>query len=143
MFESREQRAWLAMEKRAKKLTSKREVRLQGALRLSEGTLSVEYHRDGAEILVEQRGHPPRRLRPRDLARVMGFDDSFGVPVADPQSSRQFGNSVVTPVFQEIARIMKPHLMQVKATTAAERAEIEAAGAQEHFSAAAAVEAAP
>jgi len=89
-------------------------------------TLSARYHKDGSEILVEQPGQRPRRLTPRECARLMGFDDSFVIPVSDTQAYRQFGNSVVMPVFQEVARIMKPHLMKVKATIAAEQAELAA-----------------
>ncbi|MEW1810464.1 DNA (cytosine-5-)-methyltransferase [Pseudarthrobacter phenanthrenivorans] len=88
-------------------------------------TLSARYHKDGSEILVEQLGKRPRRLTPRECARLMGFDDSFVIPVSDTQAYRQFGNSVVVPVFKEVARIMKPHLMQVKATIAKEQAELE------------------
>lgn len=94
-------------------------------------TLSARYHKDGSEILVEQPGQRPRRLTPRECARLMGFDDSFVIPVSDTQAYRQFGNSVVMPVFQEVARIMKPHLMQVKATLAAEQAELKVVRANE------------
>lgn len=105
-------------------------------------TLSARYHKDGSEILVEQPGQRPRRLTPRECARLMGFDDSFVIPVSDTQAYRQFGNSVVMPVFQEVARIMKPHLMQVKAILDAEQAELEAASAQEDSNTAAAAKAA-
>lgn len=88
-------------------------------------TLSARYHKDGSEILVEQPGQRPRRLTPRECARLMGFDDSFVIPVSDTQAYQQFGNSVVMPVFQEVARIMKPHLMQVKAILDAEQAALE------------------
>ena len=94
-------------------------------------TLSARYHKDGSEILVEQPGQRPRRLTPRECARLMGFDDCFVIPVSDTQAYRQFGNSVVMPVFQEVARIMKPHLMQVKATLAAEQAEFKVVRANE------------
>ncbi|MGP5411399.1 DNA (cytosine-5-)-methyltransferase [Glutamicibacter ardleyensis] len=77
-------------------------------------TLSARYHKDGSEILVAQEGQRPRRLTPRECARLMGFDDSFVIPVSDTQAYRQFGNSVVMPVFSEVARIMKPHIMRVK-----------------------------
>jgi DNA (cytosine-5)-methyltransferase 1 len=90
-------------------------------------TLSARYYKDGSEILVEQPNQRPRRLTPRECARLMGFDDSFVIPVSDTQAYRQFGNSVVMPVFQEVARILKPHLMHVKATLAQEEAELEAA----------------
>lgn len=78
-------------------------------------TLSARYHKDGSEILVAQGDQRPRRLTPRECARLMGFDDSFVIPVSDTQAYRQFGNSVVMPVFSEVARIMKPHIMRVKA----------------------------
>lgn len=94
-------------------------------------TLSARYHKDGSEILVEQPGQRPRRLTPRECARLMGFDDSFVIPVSDTQAYRQFGNSVVMPVFQEVARIMKPHLMQVKAILAAEEAAANAVRTRE------------
>jgi len=77
-------------------------------------TLSARYHKDGSEILVAQEMNRPRRLTPRECARLMGFDDSFVIPVSDTQAYRQFGNSVVMPVFKEVARIMKPHIMRVK-----------------------------
>lgn len=74
-------------------------------------TLSARYHKDGSEILI-QRGKRknPRRLTPRECARLMGFPDTFMIPVSDTQAYRQFGNSVVVPVMREVARIMKPHI---------------------------------
>lgn len=94
-------------------------------------TLSARYHKDGSEILVEQAaGQRPRRLTPRECARLMGFDDSFVIPVSDTQAYRQFGNSVVVPVFKEVARIMKPHLIQVMAILDAEQAGLEAVSAE-------------
>lgn len=75
-------------------------------------TLSARYYKDGSEILVSQgKKKRPRRLTPRECARLMGFPDSFVIPVSDTQAYRQFGNSVVVPVMQEAARIMMPHLM--------------------------------
>ncbi|TDN66909.1 DNA (cytosine-5-)-methyltransferase [Paraburkholderia sp. BL10I2N1] len=74
-------------------------------------TLSARYHKDGSEILVHQgQGLRPRRLTPRECARLMGFPDTFRIPVSDTQAYRQFGNSVVMPVMQEVARIMAPHV---------------------------------
>ncbi|MFV8834742.1 DNA (cytosine-5-)-methyltransferase [Aquisalimonas sp. APHAB1-3] len=75
-------------------------------------TLSARYHKDGSEILVDRGdGERPRRLTPRECARLMGFDDSFRIPVSDTQAYRQFGNSVVVPVIREIARAMAPHII--------------------------------
>jgi DNA (cytosine-5)-methyltransferase 1 len=74
-------------------------------------TLSARYHKDGSEILVYQGEQlRPRRLTPRECARLMGFPDTFRIPVSDTQAYRQFGNSVVMPVMREVARIMLPHV---------------------------------
>lgn len=73
-------------------------------------TLSARYNKDGSEILVSQGTDRPRRLTPRECARLMGFPDTFRIPVSDTQAYRQFGNSVVMPVMGEVARIMVPHL---------------------------------
>lgn len=69
-------------------------------------TLSARYHKDGSEILIGQKNRNPRRLTPRECARLMGFPESFQIPVSDTQAYRQFGNSVVVPVISAIARLM-------------------------------------
>lgn len=74
-------------------------------------TLSARYYKDGSEILINRGKYNPRRLTPRECARLMGYPDSFKIPVSDTQSYKQFGNSVVMPVVKEIAYIMKPHIM--------------------------------
>ena len=75
-------------------------------------TLSARYHKDGAEILVSRgKRRNPRRLTPRECARIMGYPDTFQIPVSNTQAYRQFGNSVVVQVVTEIAKIMKPHLI--------------------------------
>lgn len=77
-------------------------------------TLSARYYKDGSEILVSRgEGKNPRRLTPRECARLMGFDDSFRIPVSDTQAYKQFGNSVAVPVFAEVARIMQPHVLKL------------------------------
>ena len=74
-------------------------------------TLSARYYKDGSEILVSQgKKKRPRRLTPRECARLMGFPDSFNIPVSDTQAYKQFGNSVVAPAIKEVARIMMPHI---------------------------------
>lgn len=74
-------------------------------------TLSARYYKDGSEILVSRGARKrPRRLTPRECARLMGFPDTFRIPVSDTQAYRQFGNSVVMPVMREMARIMVPHV---------------------------------
>ena len=66
-------------------------------------TLSARYYKDGSEILIPQRGKNPRRLTPRECARLQGFPDSFKIVVSDTQAYRQFGNSVVVPLMQAVA----------------------------------------
>jgi DNA (cytosine-5)-methyltransferase 1 len=78
-------------------------------------TLSARYYKDGSEVLIEQKGKPPRRLTPRECARLMGFDepqgDSFRIDqVSDTQAYRQFGNAVVVPVVRAVAKLMAPHV---------------------------------
>ena len=67
-------------------------------------TLSARYYKDGAEILIPQGKKNPRRLTPRECARIMGFPEKFKIPVSDNQAYRQFGNAVVVPVVKEIAK---------------------------------------
>jgi len=71
-------------------------------------TLSARYHKDGAEILIDQNhlSKNPRRLTPRECARLMGFPDRYKIPVSDSQAYRQFGNSVVVPVVESIAKVL-------------------------------------
>ena len=77
-------------------------------------TLSARYYKDGSEILVSQgKRKRPRRLTPRECARLMGFPDSFKIPVSDTQAYKQFGNSVIVPAVTEVARIMIPRLMEL------------------------------
>nr|WP_052663351.1 DNA (cytosine-5-)-methyltransferase [Mycoplasma haemofelis] len=67
-------------------------------------TLSARYYKDGSEVLIEQKGKNPRKLTPREAARLQGFPDEFIIPVSDTQSYKQFGNSVAVPVIYAIAR---------------------------------------
>jgi len=94
-------------------------------------TLSARYHKDGSEILVD-RGfdstlglhheqnmqNRPRRLTPRECARLMGFEqpggEKFNIPVSDTQAYRQFGNSVVVPVFAAVAELMRERVIRGK-----------------------------
>ena len=82
-------------------------------------TLSARYYKDGSEILVRQQGRRPRRLTPRECARLMGFEkpgeEDFRIPVSDTQAYRQFGNAVVVPVVRAVAQLMKPHIMDLLA----------------------------
>jgi DNA (cytosine-5)-methyltransferase 1 len=74
-------------------------------------TLSARYHKDGSEILVYQGENiNPRRLTPRECARLMGFPDTFRIPVSDTRAYRQFGNSVVVDVMAHVAKLMQPIL---------------------------------
>lgn len=72
-------------------------------------TLSARYYKDGSEILFSQGTKKnPRRLTPRECARLMGFPDTFKIPVSDTRAYKQFGNSVVVPVMKAVALAMKP-----------------------------------
>lgn len=76
-------------------------------------TLSARYHKDGSEILISRGGRKnPRRLTPRECARLMGYPETFKIPVSDTQAYRQFGNSVVMPVVERIAQLMVESLTQ-------------------------------
>jgi len=69
-------------------------------------TLSARYYKDGSEILIPQNSNNPRRLTPRECARLMGFPGSFEIPVSDTQAYKQFGNSIVVPLVFDIANEM-------------------------------------
>jgi DNA (cytosine-5)-methyltransferase 1 len=97
-------------------------------------TLSARYYKDGSEILIDRgwdsavgeaafqdadnMARRPRRLSPRECARLMGFDvpgrEPFRIPVSDTQAYKQFGNSVVVPVFAAVAQLLLPHIRQLK-----------------------------
>ena len=67
-------------------------------------TITARYHKDGAEILIKQDGKNPRKVSPREAARLQGFPDSFQIPVSDTQAYKQFGNSVAVPVIRAVAK---------------------------------------
>lgn len=67
-------------------------------------TISARYYKDGSEILIEQKGKNPRKITPREAARLQGYPDSFEIPVSNAQAYRQFGNSVCVPVIAAIAK---------------------------------------
>jgi DNA (cytosine-5)-methyltransferase 1 len=94
-------------------------------------TLSARYYKDGSEILVDRgfdtskdlsdpynQFHRPRRLTPVECSRLMGYDapreSNFRIPVSDTQAYKQFGNSVVVPVFAAVAKLMKPRILKGK-----------------------------
>ncbi|WP_293593023.1 DNA cytosine methyltransferase [Pluralibacter sp.] len=104
-------------------------------------TLSARYYKDGAEILVD-RGwdkalgerdfddpgnqlRRPRRLTPRECARLMGFEApqgyQFRIPVSDTQAYRQFGNSVVVPAFAAVAKLLRSRILQAVALRGGEK----------------------
>lgn len=66
-------------------------------------TISARYYKDGSEILIEQKGKNPRKITPKEAARLQGFPDNFIIPVSDTQAYKQFGNSVSVPVVKAIA----------------------------------------
>jgi DNA (cytosine-5)-methyltransferase 1 len=78
-------------------------------------TLSARYYKDGSEILIKRRRGNPRRLTPRECARLMGFDragrSKFIIQVSDTRAYKQFGNAVVVPVVEAVANHMLPYIM--------------------------------
>ena len=88
-------------------------------------TLSARYYKDGSEILINQddlkadeliQGRP-RKMTPQECARLMGFvtkDQKFNIPVSNTRAYKQFGNSVVVPVFKEVAKLIEPHIKNIK-----------------------------
>ncbi len=97
---------WLYLQEYAKKHKAKGNgfgfglADLDGVAR----TLSARYYKDGSEILIPQAGQNPRRLTPRECARLMGFPETFQIVVSDTRAYKQFGNAVVVPVVEAIAR---------------------------------------
>ncbi len=78
-------------------------------------TLSARYYKDGSEILIAQEGKNPRRLTPRECARLQGFPDDFKIPVSDTQAYRQFGNSVVVPLMANVAHLVVYKMQELDA----------------------------
>jgi DNA (cytosine-5)-methyltransferase 1 len=88
-------------------------------------TLSARYYKDGSEILIRQGQGAPRRLTPRECARLMGFDapgrSDFRIPVSDTQAYKQFGNAVAVPAVTAVARHMEPHIREAVAQATQEK----------------------
>lgn len=80
-------------------------------------TMSARYYKDGAEILIPQDGLNPRRLTPRECARLQGFPDSFIIPVSNNQAYKQFGNSVVTPLIQAVGKNIIKEILKTNEPT--------------------------
>jgi DNA (cytosine-5)-methyltransferase 1 len=76
-------------------------------------TISARYYKDGSEILIKQEGKNPRKLTPREAARLQGFPEDFKIPVSDTQAYRQFGNSVAVPVITALAKAINDALLNV------------------------------
>jgi DNA (cytosine-5)-methyltransferase 1 len=95
-------------------------------------TLSARYYKDGSEILIRRRRGTPRRLTPRECARLMGFDrpgrTDFQIPVSDTQAYKQFGNSVVVPVVEAVARAMRALITGEQFQSRREQLVLELAG---------------
>ncbi len=73
-------------------------------------TISARYYKDGSEVLIYQKGKNPRKLTPRECARLQGFPENFKIPVSNTQAYRQFGNSVPVFVISKIAEQMLKHI---------------------------------
>jgi DNA (cytosine-5)-methyltransferase 1 len=77
-------------------------------------TISARYYKDGSEVLIAQEGKNPRKLTPREAARLQGFPETFEIPDSDNQAYKQFGNSVAVPVVKAIANRLAPFLRVAK-----------------------------
>lgn len=87
-------------------------------------TISARYYKDGSEILIDQSdiGRNPRKLTPRECARIQGFPEEFDIgAVSDVQAYKQFGNSVSVPVIHAIAERVLSVLLSAKQAKTAER----------------------
>ena len=80
-------------------------------------TLSARYYKDGSEILIDQEGKNPRRLTPRECARLQGFPDDFKIPVSDTQAYKQFGNAVVVPLMSNVASLVADKMLELDQQT--------------------------
>lgn len=92
-------------------------------------TLSARYYKDGSEILIRRPSGSPRRLTPRECARLMGFDkpgeSKFKIKVSDTQAYKQFGNAVVAPVATDVARLMLPRIAETAGVAEAAQEALE------------------
>jgi len=69
--------------------------------------MSARYYKDGSEILIDQGPERnPRKLTPRECARLQGFPENFIITVSDLQAYKQFGNSVAVPVIRYVAKAL-------------------------------------
>ena len=76
-------------------------------------TISARYYKDGSEILIEQKDKNPRKLTPREAARLQGYPENYKIVVSDVQAYHQFGNAVAVPVIRALAQALKPYLEQI------------------------------
>ena len=89
-------------------------------------TLSARYYKDGSEILIAQEGKNPRRLTPRECARLQGFPDDFKIVVSDTQAYKQFGNSVVVPLMSNVAQLVAEKMHTLDETVGEPKQEVTA-----------------
>lgn len=80
-------------------------------------TISARYYKDGSEILVSQKNKNPRKLTPREAARLQGFPDTFKIVASDNQAYKQFGNSVPVNVMEAVAAEMLKSMAEAEKKT--------------------------
>jgi DNA (cytosine-5)-methyltransferase 1 len=66
-------------------------------------TISARYYKDGSEILIKQESKNPRKITPREAARLQGYPDTYKIPVSDSKAYKLFGNSVAVPVLRAVS----------------------------------------
>lgn len=76
-------------------------------------TISARYYKDGSEIMIEQKGKNPRKLHPKEAAKLQGYpiDNGFEIVVSDAQAYKQFGNSVSIPVVKTLSEQIKKQII--------------------------------
>lgn len=85
-------------------------------------TLSARYYKDGSEILINQgEAKNPRRLTPRECARLQGYPEDYKITVSDTRAYKQFGNSVVVPLVTAVAKQVVNRLEKLEAEHQAEQ----------------------
>lgn len=75
-------------------------------------TLSRRYYKDGSEILIEQKGKNPRKITPREAARLQGYKDSFRPHKSNTEAYKQFGNSVAIPVVEAVSKQILEQILE-------------------------------
>jgi DNA (cytosine-5)-methyltransferase 1 len=75
-------------------------------------TISARYYKDGSEALIAQKNKNPRKLTPREAARLQGFPENFILNTSSVNAYKQFGNSVTTSVVGALSKNIFQQLLE-------------------------------